>query len=141
MQPDKNTQDIIRIASFATAVGFGFGAASMQALEKTSSGLSFDFSAMTAVAFIIGAVIALGFWRLLARSLAADKPNTKALNAAVAGLVVMAIAGFLYPLRFVAEEKYADLWIGLGLAVMALSLVGAVLWKLIRILNKDAERS
>jgi hypothetical protein len=141
VKPDRNTSDLIRLASFATAVGFGFGAASIQALRKTSGGLSFEFSAMTGVAFVIGAAIAIGFWRLLATSLNSDKPNTKALRAAVAGLIVMAVAGFLYPLRFVAEEKYADLWIGLGLAVMVLALVGTVFWHLVRLLNKDAERN
>lgn len=81
---------------------------------------------------LLGLVIGIRFWQLVFRS-AAQETNLshRRLKQAAAGLVTMAITAFLYPLRFVQPERRNEVFIGLALAIVVLSLVAWLLWKTI----------
>jgi hypothetical protein len=48
-------------------------------------------------------------------------------RAAFAIVVLIGVGGFFYPLRFVPSEKMSQIFGGLGLAVIALSVVAGLL--------------
>ena len=61
-----NSRTLVKIVALSTAIAFGGGFASDQALRLSSGGFSFEFSAGTVVAFLAGIVFGLLFWRLAA---------------------------------------------------------------------------
>src|SRR5580704_9281824 len=73
-EPDSQfTRDFFKIAAVSTAIGFGCGVGSLQALHWDASGLSFQVSVWTFLASAVGAGIALIYWRLVRRSESAGR--------------------------------------------------------------------
>jgi hypothetical protein len=129
-----NTRVLLRIASLSTAFGLGCAVASLQALRWNASGLSFHFSSGTLAAFALGAAVALIYWRAAANSpLAARRGSV--------GLAIIGVGLFLYPLRFVSAGKLPEIMAGLGVAIVALSIVGFMLWRVGRFLESDARQA
>ncbi len=130
----KNTEQVLRIATVSTALAFGALAASTEALRSNAAGFCFQASFRTAVAAVIGGAGAVLYWKLAGRGLADARKG--------AWLLVLAGLGFfLYPLRFVSPEKLAETLQGLAFAVVALSTVGFMLWRVKRFLDEDTEHA
>jgi hypothetical protein len=123
---------LYKIVLGSTALGLGCMAATLEALRPSAAGFGFKVSGWTFVAFAMGLGAGLLYWKLEAGSRLVGR-------IANAALLLGGVAGFLYPLRFVPEDKMADIGIGLGLAVCALSLVGFMLWRLKSFFDKDDE--
>ncbi len=121
---------LYKIVLGSTTLGLGFMAATLEALRPSAAGFAFKVSAWTFVAFAMGLAAGLLYWKLEAGSRLVGR-------IANAVLLLAGVAGFLYPLRFVPEDKMTDIGIGLGLAVCALSLGGFLLWRLKRFFDKD----
>jgi hypothetical protein len=122
-----------KIASLGTALGFGAAAASTASLRSGPVGFSFQLSVGTFVAFLVGAAIALIYWKLVAS-------DSKAASRASVLIALAGVGLFLYPLRFVPASNLRDLTIGLVLAVIALSTVGFLIWRITRFLEKDSQQ-
>jgi len=114
----------------STALGLGFMAAAIEALRRDVGGFTFHASAGTFVAFVIGLIAGLYYWKVAFRSLLAARAGT-------ALLVLAGLGGFLYPLRFVPSDKMAEIGIGLGFAVCALSIGAFLLWRMKRFFEED----
>jgi len=119
-----------RIVRGSTALALGGMAAALEALRPSAAGFSFHVSLWTLVAFVLGMAAGLFYWRLTARSRLASRIGT-------ALLLVAGVGGFLYPLRFVPEDKMREIAIGLSLAIGALSLVAFLLWRIKRFFDAD----
>jgi protein-S-isoprenylcysteine O-methyltransferase Ste14 len=119
-----------KIVRGSTALALGCMAAAVQAVGRSAAGFTFQVSVWTFVAFAVGLAAGLLYWRLAARSLLAVRLGTTL-------LVLAGVGGFLYPLRFVPADKLADIAIGLGMAVCAVSMGAFLLWKLKRFFDKD----
>lgn len=140
---DKNLRDFIRIAMFSTALGVGVVAASLYSLRKAPSGLTFDLTIGSVVAFIAGAVAGWWYWRavgklVLAHAEGSSERRTK-LRIYSGLLVLLGVAAFLYPIRFVPPENLRPVLEGLGMAFLVLTGVGVVLWQIKRYLDRDSE--
>lgn len=101
--------------------------ASLAVLKPTDHGFEFKWSPYAPVAFATGAALAWAYWRLVFRlALREADPvlSARRLKQAVIGLLALGVLTFLYPLRYVAEERRTDVLIGLGAAIVALSGVG-----------------
>jgi FtsH-binding integral membrane protein len=132
--PDsRSTRDFLRIASASTALAFGCVAASMASLRGSAAGYSFEITVWTFVAFAVGALVAWWYWRLVAK-------NPRAARRASWLLALAGVGLFLYPLRYAQSDKLLEVAEGLGLAFCALAIVGWLLWRVKRFLDKDAER-
>ncbi len=130
----KNERVFFGIVSCATALGLGVMLASLQALYKDGSGFAFRISAGTIAAFAIGAAAGLVYWRAALRSCFLRRISSLILFAVGAG-------AFLYPLRFLPGEKLPEVFQGIGAAAVALSILGFMLWRLMRFFDQDAART
>ena len=96
-----------RIVVASTALGLGCMAAVFEALRQEAGGFTFRISAWTFVAFAVGAVAGILYWKMAARSLLAARVNTGA-------AVVIRSRWISYPLRFVPSDKMTDIAVGLA---------------------------
>jgi len=135
----KNERDFLRIASISTALAFGTVLGSMTSLHKDASAFSFQFSGKTLVAFGIGAAVGFLYWKLV--SLSATHRASRLLRLSSSLLLLGAVGVFLYPLRFLSAEKLAEVWQGLGADAVVLSVLGVILWRIKRFLDRDSARA
>lgn len=123
----------------SSALGLGMLLASLTGLELGTTGFDFHWHISAVPAFLIGAAVAAGYWRLVFRlGAGADKRSSRRRLYVASGLLILlAIAVFMYPLRFVAAERRHEVFVGLGVALGALSCLGAMITVAIRMLQAD----
>jgi hypothetical protein len=137
MEPEnKNERDIRWIMIAGTAIAFGFMAASLEALRSSPSGFSFQISARTFFAFVLGAAAVFPFWKIVFNLVSGNRQRKRHICAALL-LLLIGVAAFLYPTRFVPKEKLKDLYTGLAFAVCALSMLAGLLVVIGRFFEAD----
>lgn len=145
MQTEKpsGSSALFRIAGVGASLAFGVMVASLFAIKPVTEGLAFELNASVIISFIAAAVVAWFYWRMVARMAMARAPEQrrKKFAAFSVGLLLVGIVSFLYPLKFIPAEKRKDVFIGLGLAIVVLSGVGGVMWKVRNFLEADLKRS
>lgn len=131
-----NDNQVFAIIVYCLSLAFSVLITSLETVRLTRAGFSFEFTWRTLFVFLISAAFVLPCFRIIFLS----KRQTLR-KAALA--VVCAIGGgsFLYPLRFVPSEKFADIFLGLTIAACALTVVGGMLYIINRFLNMDAAAS
>lgn len=129
-------KDLLRIATFGSALTWGGIMASLQALTPAPEGFSFRISWLTFAAFFLGTAAVYLFWRVMLRKTEGSHQKLWRLIAEIL-LVLSGVAAFLYPLRFVPKSKLPEISIGLAFAVVALSIVACMLLLIRRFLNAD----
>ncbi|HVR34808.1 MAG TPA: hypothetical protein VMS21_03045 [Methylomirabilota bacterium] len=149
LHPHDPTDRILRIATWSTVMAFGAMSSTAYSLRKVPAGFTFDFTFGSAAAFLIGAVVAWIYWRVVATLRDAPEAGSPASKLAkhrsgvgiVSSAVILGAIGlFLHPVKFVPPGKLKDVLIGLGLAFVVLGLVAIVVIKLIRLLEADEKR-
>jgi hypothetical protein len=142
MEPDSKTQrGLYKVVTYSTAAALGVMIASLEALRPTPSGFSFQISFRTLIAFVLGGAVAFPFWGFIFNGAKWSQRKIKVAWAGlVAILVLLGIGAFLYPLRYVPKEKLPDITIGLVAAVLVLSGVGFLLWRVKRFLDWDEKQ-
>jgi len=123
----------------SSAFGAGMLFASLTGLEQGESGLEFHVRLLSVPAFIVGSVVASAYWWLVFHLGAGkdDRSSRRQLHAASGLILLLALAVFMYPLRFVTPEKRDDVLIGLAIAVGALSCVGFMIRTVVRMLEEE----
>jgi|SRR5688572_23419385 len=142
-QRPENENAILRIAGLGASLAFGGMVASLFALKPSPNGFSFELNVGAVISFLVAATMAWFYWRMVAR-MAADKTpqqRKKKFIAFSAGLILVGITSFLYPLKFIATEKRWDVFVGLTLAVCCLTGIGFVMWKVKKFLDADLKKS
>jgi hypothetical protein len=134
---DKNVNDFLAIARAGTAISFGLLAASLQSFQPGASGMSFHVSSGTLLAFALGAATGVAYWSAVLKFSRSGRQRSLVLVVFSVLLLAISAAAFLYPLRFVSADKFREISIGLGAAVLVLSCVGYLLWIITRFLNRD----
>lgn len=136
----KNERDVLRIMIWGSAVAFGFLAAALQALRPRPAGFTFELSALTCLAFILGTAVGVVFWKIiLSRAGGARQRQVRFVIELV--LLLLGAAAFLYPLRFVPTEKLPEMFIGLVTAAVALSILAGLLIMMGRFLESDDKKN
>ena len=138
-----NTTTLFRIGGVGASLAFGAMVGSLFAVKAQPGGLAFELNAGTIIAFCAAATFAWFYWRLVTRMAAEKAPRhrRKKFMAFSVGLLLVGVISFLYPLKFIASEKRKDVFVGLASAVVVLSGVGFVMWKVKRFLDADLKRS
>ena len=133
MPSSTNDRFFQQLVAIATGLAFAGMLASLAAVEIGAGGklvLRWHWAILPLV--VLGLIIGVSFWRLVFRSAAHESNRSRRhLKQAAAGLALMAISAFLYPLRFVQSERRSEVLIGLALAIAVLTFVGWLLWKTI----------
>src|SRR5207302_6737638 len=112
-----------RIMVFGSSLVGGFATASLEALQP---GFSFRISVMTFVAFAAGFGLLSLYWKILFHP--SRSPAHRRLRRAASVLLALGgIAGFLYPLRFIAHSNVREVAAGLVMALGAVVGVAALL--------------
>lgn len=130
------------ILTGSTAVGAATVFGSLACLERSpNQGLDFHWRWAALPWMVLGALAACYFWRLVWRA-GADTAGKGRTRLRRYGLVVMgiALAAFAYPIRFVADENIQDVLIGLGAAAAVLTLIGWMMFRLVRLFTRDERK-
>jgi hypothetical protein len=134
----RNERDLLRIAAYSTALAFGAMFGTIQSYHRDASGFSFQISCWTLAAALIGAVVGFFYWKLVAFSARRD---ASLLFRGASFLLLLAVVGaLLSPLRFLSAETLNDVTQGLVVGVVALSLLGFILWRIRGFLNRDSSQ-
>jgi len=139
-QPVDRTFD--RIAVVSTVLGFAAVLGSAACLERgADQGLTFSWHWRALIWMALGAAAALRLWQLLERAQADGTGKAAAqLKRFCAGLMIGAVAVFVYPVLFVSSEHFNDVLTGLSLAAGVLTFVGWMISRVIKGFNEeDAE--
>ena len=121
------------VVVLGTALAFGGMLGSLGVVGRDREGLHFSFHWSAPVLFLVGAALAVGFWRLIFRfDEGVSEDKSKRLWRAGAVLLVVAVGCFLYPLRLVSPEKRLEVVFGLSSALVVLSAIGWLIFKTIR---------
>lgn len=118
---------------WGSAIGAGFGAASLAALQPR---LDFAFSYKAILAFFAGTALVYFYWRFIFSSLA-EEGSKAPRTAFTVFMCLLGIAGLLYPLRFVAPNHFGEVLTGLLTAFLALSGVATLLVVCTRFLRES----
>lgn len=123
----------------SSALGLGCLLASLTVLDLGKGGIEFHWSNLALLAFPAGALLAGGYWLLVFRLGEADptRAGRRMIFGASLFMLLLAVAVFMYPLRFITPEKRTDVLIGLGVAVGALSCVGFMIRTVVRMLEEE----
>lgn len=124
-------------------MAFGAMVASLFAVKPIPNGLGFELTAGAVIAFVLAGTVAWFYWRMIERMASGNAPEQKRKRFKLfsAGLAVVGIVSFLYPLKFVPEEKRADVFIGLSLAIGCITGVGFVMWHVKKFLEADQRQA
>ena len=143
----KDTRDFLWIVTMATALGFGAATASLYSLRHGEGGLFFEFSAGTVVAFLAGAALASGYWRLIVKRISRAEAQQRPAHAEAARdrrlfivySVVLGLLGLgclLYPLRYSTRENLVPVIQGLVMAFAVVAVIGGALWGIARFITR-----
>lgn len=135
---DLTSRQFFAIARVGGALAFGGLAACTQSIGRDAGGFTFQISLLTGVAFALGAGLAFAYWHTVARlALGTEEKSWK--TRALTGLLLLTGAiGFFYPLRFVPTERLPEVFEGLILAILTLTGVGLILWRVRKFLDADS---
>jgi hypothetical protein len=117
---------------YGFSFAFGLVIASLQALRRTSSGFAIELTWWSLVAFLLGSAITLPCFRIIILS---ERKNLR--RASLALVALLGLGAFFYPLRVVPKEKFRPVFIGLAVAVAALSVLATLLLKLHRFFENE----
>ncbi|MDB6027779.1 MAG: hypothetical protein JWM68_4002 [Verrucomicrobiales bacterium] len=117
---------------YGSAFGTGVAMATIQSLRPD---FSFQISFSTLVAFVLGTVGLIAYWKLIF----SPRPSRRLRSVATFIVAVVGILCFLYPIRFIAPNKWPELAEGLFRAVFALSAGAALLLSCKRFFDADEQ--
>ncbi|HRI12237.1 MAG TPA: hypothetical protein PLX89_04455 [Verrucomicrobiota bacterium] len=130
-----------RLVMVASGAAMGGVIASLTLLQKGPVGFAFHWTYLALPAFVLGVVVSTLYWRIVFRysAGAAAGAGRRILFTASLIMLVLGVVAFLYPVRFIPQQKRADVVIGLSVAVFALSTIGYMIHTIVRWLEQESE--
>lgn len=147
-KPTKDEQDFVRIVKAGTALGMGVLAAFLYSLKQVHPSILLEFGPGTALSFLVAGAFSWMFCGVLFRTefdegdtahTAAIK-NRRMVRWVIFFLVVSALVGvgvFLYSLKDVSSEGRRDVILGTGMAIVVLTIGGALIHKTVRFFEEQ----
>ncbi len=141
-----NDRDLTRVIKCSSALGLGLMAAFLYSIKQVTPEFQYRISVGTGVSFAAAAALSWAFWRLVfgkpnSSENGLSKPRKRWFIILSAFLTVATLAPFVYTLKGVANEKMVEIAEGTALALLALGVVGFLLWKAARFLENDSQRT
>ena len=132
-RPDDRLLNQIIVYGFSLA--FGLVVASLEALRPNAAGFTLRFSWWTLLALLLAAAIMVPCFKTIIYS-----ERKRSRRGALALVIILGLAAFFYPMRMVPSEKYGAVFVGLGVALAALSVLAALLLILHRFFESESGR-
>lgn len=128
-----------RILMAASAAGMGGVVASLTTVRQGPHGFEFHWTALAIPGFAAGALVACLYWAMIFRfsARASSRRGRRWITTASVLLIVLAVGAFLYPIRFIPEQKRGEVIIGLSAAVVVLGGIGYIIHTIVRWLEQD----
>jgi hypothetical protein len=128
----RNDRQLLAIFVYCLSLAFSVLVASLETIRSTNSGFTFEVSGRTVLVFVVAAVVFVPCFKALFHS------QQSHIRVAVLILVcAIGVGAFAYPLRFVPTERYSEIIHGLAVAIVALSVIGGILFAMNRFLTAD----
>lgn len=140
LHEDKTFRLLVMLAS---AAGMGGVVASLTTLRKGPYGFEFHWTNLAIPGFVAGALISCLYWALIFRfsSRIGSAGGRRSIVIASVTLLVLALVAFLYPIRFIPDDKRGDVIIGLSSAIVVLGGIGFGIHTIVRWLEQDSEEN
>ena len=140
-----NDRDLTRVIKCSSALGLGLMAAFLYSIKQVTPEFQYKISIGTGVSFVAAAALSWAFWRLVFgkpnnSENGLSKPRKRWVIILSVFLTVATLAPFIYTLKGVANDKMVEIAEGTALALLALGVVGFLLWKTARFLESDSKR-
>ncbi len=140
-----NDLDLTRVIQWSSALGLGLMAAFLYSIKQVTPELRYKISVGTGVSFAVAAALSWAFWRLVfgkpdASEKGLSQSRKRWLIILSVFLTLATLAPFVYTLKGIGNEKMVEIAEGTALAVLALGVVGFLLWKTARFLENDSKR-
>jgi ABC-type nickel/cobalt efflux system permease component RcnA len=150
-QHQRNERDFTRILQLSSALSLGTLAAFLYSIKSVTPTLKLEISLGSVVFFLVAAAGSWVFWRAVLDTsptrppAGATGPEARrsrrfrflALGALFVGAMLGAVA---YELRNVSLDKRIEVMEGVAFAVLLLTIVSWLFWKVTRFLEQDHER-
>jgi ABC-type nickel/cobalt efflux system permease component RcnA len=146
-QHQQNERDFTRILQLSSALSLGALAAFLYSIKSVTPTLKLEISLGSGLFFLIAAAGSWVFWRTVLETSrtrpAAGAGRTRrfrfmALSALFVGAMLAAVA---YELRNVSLDKRVEVMEGVAFAVLLLTIVSWLFWRVTRFLEQDHERA
>jgi hypothetical protein len=133
-------RDLVRVVHWSSAFSLGTLAALLYSMKRVVPRIEFQISWVTVVAFALAAAASVAFWHVVF-SLQQEHPGPQGarktwLGVLGIGLGLALIFAFAYPLKDFAREKQLEIGFGAMIAVLFLTVLGALFWKVVQYLEK-----
>lgn len=137
--PADSARIFSRIAAAGTGLSFAIVLGSIACVVwSPGAGLGFRWRWVALPWMALGAAAGWYLWVLIGRLEAAPTSRTRKHLVLYCMLLLLGgLAIFAYPFRFVPQEKFRDVLIGLAAALFVLSFAGWMLFRLFRALSKS----
>lgn len=128
----KDSRDFEKLVLWVCSLSIGIMAGFLASLKQVNPVIQIRFSLATVIAFVVGGILTALFLRLVLR---AEKRRRAIL--VVAAAIVCVLGYFLIGIKDTSHENRSDVTIGTVAAVIVLSGVAFVLWRLGRFFESD----
>lgn len=147
-----NDRNLLRVIQLTSAFSLGLMAAFLYSVKQVTPELRCELSAVSGIAFVIGAAFSWVFWHIVLKRDDSGEGNTKTGGAircrrrnrmilALSILLSLAtIAEFAFALKGIGNDKLMEIVQGTVIAVFTLCGIGFLLWLTARFLEKDSKR-
>lgn len=129
----KEGRDFEKLVVWASALSMAVMAAFLASLKQVNPDLQIRFSAATVIAFFVGGALTLLFVHFVRR---ADKKKRApiVIGTGLASMVVYIAVG----IKDTAQQSRSDVMIGMFFALVVLSCIATVLWRVARFMESEA---
>jgi len=132
----RNDRQLNAIIVYGLSLSFGLVIASLQALHPTPTGFAIVVSPWTLAAFLLGSAAMAPCFHAIVHSASKNRRR-----ASLTLVVLVGLFAFFYPMRVVPHEKYGPVFIGLAVAIAALSVLATLLLMLHRFFERDEKQN
>jgi Na+/proline symporter len=136
LNDSKEGRDFEKLVMWASSFSIAVLAALLASLKQVNPSIVLRFSVATILAFVGGAVLTPLFLRVVMHG---SKKRRAIL--VIAAAIVSVLTYFLFGIENTSQENRTDVTIGTAIAVIVLSFVAWVLWRLARFLESDQQEN
>lgn len=128
----KDSRDFEKLVIWTSTFSIGVVAGFLASIKQVNPAVRFQFSFLSVIAFLAGGALTF----LFLRSVLNTKKRHRALLVAIAA--VAAVLGyFAFGIKHVSSDNRRDVTIGTAIALVVLSFVGWLIWRVAKFFESD----